>query len=163
MGMLGTVINALALQNILTQKEVPTTILSAIPMKPVCEQYSRGHAIDRLKSKNLIIFAAGTGNPFFTTDTAAALRAIEMDCQVILKGTLVDGVYDSDPKSNPKAIRYDKLSYNQVLRENLRVMDTSAITLAKDHLIPIIVFSILKSGALLNALNGTGQFTTIND
>ena len=163
MGMLGTVINSLALQNILSQKNVPTEILSAIPMKPVCEQYSRAHAVEHLAKKNLIIFAAGTGNPFFTTDTAAALRAIEMNCQVILKGTLVDGVYDSDPKFNPKAIRYENLDYNQVLNENLGVMDTSAITLAKDHLIPIIVFSILKSGALLGALNGTGKFTTITN
>jgi uridylate kinase len=163
MGMLATVINALALQNALEQLEVQTRVLSAIPMSTVCEPYIRRRAQRHLEKGRVVIFAAGTGNPFFTTDTAAALRASEMGCQALLKGTKVDGVYSADPKRDPKATRYDRLTYMDVLSKDLKVMDASAIALARENRIPVLVFSIQRDGALADVLAGRGTFTTITD
>jgi uridylate kinase len=163
MGMLATVINALALQNALEQLEVQTRVLSAIPMSTVCEPYIRRRAQRHLEKGRVVIFAAGTGNPFFTTDTAAALRASEMGCQALLKGTKVDGVYSADPKRDPKATRFERLSYMDVLSKDLKVMDASAISLARENRIPVLVFSIQRDGALADVLAGRGTFTTITD
>ncbi len=161
MGMLATVINALAVQSALEIKGVPTRVQSAIPMATVCEPYIRRRAVRHMEKGRVVIFAAGTGNPFFTTDTAAALRAVEMDCDALLKGTQVDGVYDSDPKTNPDAIRFDHLSYQDVLSRDLRVMDTAAIALARENKVPIVVFSIHNPGGLAAVVGGSGQFTII--
>ncbi len=161
MGMLATVINALAVQSALEIKGVPTRVQSAIPMATVCEPYIRRRAVRHMEKGRVVIFAAGTGNPFFTTDTAAALRAVEMDCDALLKGTQVDGVYDSDPKTNPDAIRFEKLSYQDVLSRDLRVMDTAAIALARENKVPIVVFSIHNPGGLAAVVGGSGQFTII--
>ena len=144
MGMLGTVINALALQNSLEKKLVPTRVLSSIPVPAVCESYIRRRAINHLNKNIVTIFAAGTGNPYFTTDTAAALRASEISANVIFKATNVDGVYSSDPKKSKNAQRYSNIKYSDVLSKNLKIMDGSAIALARDNKIPIIVFSIKK-------------------
>lgn len=161
MGMLATVINALALQNILDKKGVPTRVLSAIPMMTVSEPYIRRRAIRHMEKKRIVIFAAGTGNPFFTTDTAAALRAAEMNCNALLKGTGVDGVYSEDPKKNPKAKRYAEVSYTKVLANDLKVMDASAISLCRDNKIPIVVFSIRQKGEFGKVVQGKGKFTVI--
>ena len=161
MGMLATVMNALALQNALENAKVPARVLSAIPMPTVCESYVRAKALHHMKSGRVVIFAAGTGNPFFTTDTAATLRAIEMDCQVVAKATQVDGVYDSDPRKNSAAKRYDRLGYAEVLSRNLKVMDGAAIALARDNGLPVIVFSIDEPGNLLKVLRGKGLATVI--
>ena len=161
MGMLATVMNALALQNALENANVPARVLSAIPMPTVCESYVRPKALHHMKSGRVVIFAAGTGNPFFTTDTAATLRAIEMDCQVVAKATQVDGVYDSDPRKNPAAKRFDRLAYAEVLSRNLKVMDGAAIALARDNGLPVIVFSIEEPGNLLKVLRGDGRATVI--
>jgi uridylate kinase len=161
--MLATVINALALQNALEQLEVQTRVLSAIPMSTVCEPYIRRRAQRHLEKGRVVIFAAGTGNPFFTTDTAAALRASEMGCQALLKGTKVDGVYSADPKRDPKATRFERLTYMDVLSKDLKVMDASAISLARENRIPVLVFSIQRDGALADVLAGQGTFTTISD
>lgn len=161
MGMLATVINALAVQSALEIKGVPTRVQSAIPMATVCEPYIRRRAVRHMEKGRVVIFAAGTGNPFFTTDTAAALRAVEMDCDALLKGTQVDGVYDSDPKTNPDAIRFERLSYQDVLSRDLRVMDTAAIALARENKVPIVVFSIHNPGGLAAVVCGSGQFTII--
>lgn len=163
MGMLATVLNALAIQNILEQRGMETRVLSAIEMKEICEPYIRRRAMQHMKRGRIVIFAAGTGNPYFTTDTAAALRASEMGCEVMLKGTQVDGVYDSDPKKNPKAVRYDSLTYHDVLSKDLRVMDASAIALARESNIPIIVFSMSQAGSFLRAVCGQGDFTIIQN
>ena len=163
MGMLATVINALALQNALEQLGVQTRVLSAIPMSTVCEPYIRRRAQRHLEKGRVVIFAAGTGNPFFTTDTAAALRASEMGCQALLKGTKVDGVYSADPRRDPKATRFDRLTYMDVLSKDLKVMDASAISLARENRIPVLVFSIQRDGALADVLAGRGTFTTITD
>jgi uridylate kinase len=163
MGMLATVINALAVQNALEQSGVPTRVMSAIPMATVCEPYLRRRAVRHLEKGRVVIFAAGTGNPFFTTDTAAALRAAEMNCDALLKGTQVDGVYTSDPKTNPDATRYDNLSYLEVLAKDLRVMDASAISLARENAIPILVFSIHNPGAFADVLKGGGLRTIISE
>jgi len=163
MGMLATVINALAVQNALEQSGVPTRVMSAIPMSTVCEPYLRRRAVRHLEKGRVVIFAAGTGNPFFTTDTAAALRAAEMNCDALLKGTQVDGVYTSDPKTNPDATRYETLSYLDVLAKDLRVMDASAISLARENNIPILVFSIHNSGAFADVLKGGGLRTIITE
>jgi uridylate kinase len=163
MGMLATVINALALQNALEQLDVQTRVLSAIPMSTVCEPYIRRRAQRHLEKGRVVIFAAGTGNPFFTTDTAAALRASEMGCQALLKGTKVDGVYSADPRRDPKATRFDRLTYMDVLSKDLKVMDASAISLARENRIPVLVFSIQRDGALADVLAGRGTFTTITD
>lgn len=163
MGMLATVLNALAMQSILEKKGVPTRVLSAIPMATVCEPYIRRRAIRHMEKGRVVIFAAGTGNPFFTTDTAAALRAVEMSCDAILKGTQVDGVYTADPKTNPDAKRYNQLTYQDVLTQDLKVMDTAAIALARENAVPILVFSIHNPGAFAEVVQGKGTFTIISD
>ena len=161
MGMLATVINAIAVQSALEGMGVNTRVLSAIPMSTVCEPYIRRRAVRHMERGRVVIFAAGTGNPFFTTDTAAALRAVEMGCDALLKGTQVDGVYDSDPKHNPDAKRFDELSYQDVLSRDLRVMDTSAIALARDNKVPILVFSIHNPGGFSEVVSGGGKYTII--
>ena len=163
MGMLATVINALAMQSALEGIGLATRVLSAIPMETVCEPYIRRRAIRHMEKGRIVIFAAGTGNPFFTTDTAAALRAAEMDCDCLLKGTQVDGVYDKEPKSNSDAVRYARLSYHQVLSLDLQVMDAAAISLARENTIPILVFSIHNYGAFADVLKGNGKYTVIDD
>lgn len=163
MGMLATVMNALALQNSLEQIGVDTRVLSAIPMASVSEPYIRRRAIRHLEKGRVVIFAAGTGNPFFTTDTAAALRAAEMNCNALLKGTQVDGVYDSDPKTNPNAVRYESLGFMDVLRQDLKVMDASAISLSRENNIPIVVFSIHAENELVNVLQGKGTCTVVGE
>ena len=161
MGMLATVMNALALQSALEKAGVNTRVQSAIPMDAVCEPYIRRRALRHLEKGRVVIFAAGLGAPFFTTDTPAALRAAEMGCDALLKGTSVDGVYTADPKTDPDAKRYDRLSYHEVLSRNLRVMDASAIALMRDNDIPIVVFSIRERGNLLRVVRGEGVHTTI--
>ena len=161
MGMLGTVINALAIQNALEKISIPTRVLSSIPIPAVCESYIRRRAINHLQKNIVVIFAAGTGNPYFTTDTAAALRASEVSANIILKGTKVDGVYSSDPKKNKKAKRYKTIKYSEILAKNLKIMDGSAIALARDNNIPIIVFPINKKNAFLDAIFNKGQYTVI--
>lgn len=163
MGMLATVMNALAMQNALEKMDVPTRVQSAIPMATVCEPYIRRRAQRHMEKGRVVIFAAGTGNPFFTTDSAAALRASEMQCDALLKATKVDGVYSADPKKDPNAKRYDKLSYLDVLAQDLEVMDTSAISLARQSKIPILVFSIFEHGAFAEVMQGKGKFTIISD
>jgi uridylate kinase len=163
MGMLATVINALAMQNALEHVGVQTRVQSAIPMSTVCEPYIRRRAQRHLEKGRVVIFAAGTGNPFFTTDTAAALRASEMGCQVLMKGTKVDGVYSADPMKDPKADRFDKLTHHEVLSRDLKVMDAAAISLARENRIPILVFSIHKPGSFAEVLTGKGKFTLISD
>ncbi len=162
MGMLGTVINALAVQSVIEQAGLATRVMSAIPMSSICEPYIRRRAIRHLEKGRVVIFAAGTGNPFFTTDTAAALRAAEMGCDVLLKATQVDGVYDADPKRDKAATRFERLSYLDVLARDLRVMDASAISLARESNIPILVFSVHVPGALARVLRGEGMFTIIS-
>ncbi len=161
-GMLATVMNALAVQSALEKNGVPTRVQSAIPMASVCEPYIRRRAIRHMEKGRVVIFAAGTGNPFFTTDTAAALRAVEMGCDVLLKGTQVDGVYSDDPKKVKDAERFDKLTYQDVLSRNLKVMDTSAIALARENKVPILVFSIHNPGAFADVVNGTGIYTMVS-
>jgi uridylate kinase len=161
MGMLATVMNALALQSGLERFGVPARVLSAIPMPTVCESFVRSKALHHLHSKRVVIFAAGTGNPYFTTDTTAALRAVEMNCDALAKATQVDGVYSDDPRSNPKAVRYQKLTYGEVLARDLRVMDGAAIALARDNNLPIVVFSIQEPGNLLKVLRGEARATVI--
>jgi len=154
MGMLATIINALALQAGLEKLGVPTRVLTAIEVRPVSEPYIRRRAIRHLEKGRIVIFGAGTGNPFFTTDTAAALRASEIGAEVLLKATKVDGVYDSDPVSNPKAKRYDVLSYTEVLSRNLGVMDATAISLCRENKLPILVFNFTEPGNIVRALHG---------
>jgi len=161
MGMLATVMNALAMQNALERIGVQTRVQSAIPMATVAEPYIRRRAVRHLEKGRVVIFAAGTGNPYFTTDTAAALRAAEMGCDALLKGTSVDGVYTADPKKDKAAKRFDRLSYLEVLSKDLRVMDASAISLMRESGIPIVVFSIRKPGELLKVLTGQGVYTII--
>ncbi|MEQ8708387.1 MAG: UMP kinase [Rhodospirillales bacterium] len=163
MGMLATVINALAMQNALEQRNVQTRVQSAIPMATVSEPYIRRRAIRHMEKGRVVIFGAGTGNPFFTTDSAAALRAAEMNCNALLKGTQVDGVYDSDPKTNPAAKRFESLTYRDVLAQDLKVMDASAISLARENRIPILVFSIHETGSFSRVLRGEGKFTIITE
>ncbi len=164
MGMLGTVINALAVQSVIEQHVgIPTRVMSAIPMSAVCEPYIRRRAVRHLEKGRIVIFAAGTGNPYFTTDTAAALRAAEMDCNAILKGTQVDGVYSDDPRRDPDAQRYERLTYLEVLSRDLKVMDASAISLARESSIPIIVFSVHAPGAFARVLRGEGPHTIITE
>lgn len=163
MGMLATVLNALAMQSVLEGLGVSTRVLSAIPMSSVCEPYIRRRATRHMEKNRVVIFAAGTGNPFFTTDTAAALRSVEMNCDALLKGTQVDGVYSADPKKDPKAERYEQLTYQNVLANDLKVMDTSAIALARENNVPILVFSIHNSGAFADVVCGKGTHTIIND
>jgi uridylate kinase len=162
MGMLATVINALAVQSVLERLGLQTRVLSAIPMAAVCEPYIRRRAIRHMEKGRVVICAAGTGNPFFTTDTAAALRAAELGCDALLKGTKVDGVYSADPVKDANAVRYDRLTYQDVLARDLKVMDASAIALARDSAIPIIVFSLSRPGGLLDVLRGKGPHTMIS-
>ena len=162
MGMLATVMNALAMQSSLEQNGLQSRVQSALPISAVCEPYIRRRAVRHMEKKRIVIFAAGTGNPFFTTDTAAALRATEMGCDAILKATKVDGVYDADPEQNKNAKRYDALSYLEVLSRDLKVMDAPAISLAKENSIPILVFSIQKSGTLADVMRGDGLHTLIS-
>jgi uridylate kinase len=164
MGMLGTVINALAVQSVIEQQTgIPTRVMSAIPMAAVCEPYIRRRAVRHLEKGRVVIFAAGTGNPFFTTDTAAALRAAETGCHCILKGTQVDGVYSADPKRDAAARRFDRLTYLEVLAKDLKVMDASAIALARESRIPIIVFSVHAPDSFARVLRGEGPHTIITE
>ena len=161
MGMLATVMNALAFQNALEQSKVEARVLSAIPMPTVCEAYVRAKALHHFEAGRVVIFAAGTGNPYFTTDTTAALRAIEMGCNALAKATQVDGVYSDDPKRNPAAVRYDRLTHAEVLARDLKVMDGAAIALARDNNLPVIVFSIEEPGNILKVLEGEARMTLI--
>jgi len=161
MGMLATVMNALAMQSALERVGVNTRVQSAIPMQTVCEPYIRRRAVRHLEKGRVVIFAAGTGNPYFTTDTAAALRAAEMNCDALLKGTSVDGVYSADPKRTPEAERFDRLTYLEYLSKDLKVMDASAISLMRENAIPIVVFSIRRPGALMNVMTGVGAHSVI--
>ena len=163
MGMLATVMNALGVQSVLEKMDVATRVLSAIPMTDVCEPYIRRRAMRHMEKGRVVIFAAGTGNPYFTTDTAAALRAAEMNCDALLKGTQVDGVYSADPKKVADAERYDRLSYKEVLTRDLAVMDAAAISLCRENDIPIIVFSIHSAGAFADVMTGKGKSTIIRE
>ncbi len=163
MGMLATVMNALAMQNALEKLGVSTRVQSAIPMASLCEPFIRRRAIRHMEKRRVVIFAAGTGNPFFTTDTAAALRAAEMGCEALLKGTQVDGVYSADPRKNPQAERYTTLTYLDMLARDLAVMDAAAISLARENKLPIIVFNIHEPGAFTAVMRGEGKFTTVID
>ncbi len=162
MGMLATVLNALALQHELEKTGVDTRVLSAITMTQICEPYIRRRALRHLERGRVVIFAAGTGNPFFTTDTAGTLRAIEMGCDSILKATQVDGVYDADPRKVKNAKRFEKLTYHDVLVKDLKVMDASSVSLARENNIPILVFSLKNPGAISDVVRGKGTFTTIS-
>ncbi len=162
MGMLATVMNALAMQSALEQIGVFTRVISAIPMDQVCEPYIRRRAVRHLEKKRVVIFAAGTGNPYFTTDTAATLRASEMGCEAVFKGTMVDGVYDKDPKKHADAKRYETVSYDEALEKHLGVMDATAIALARDNDLPIIVFSLDQAGGFRTILSGQGTYTLVN-
>ena len=162
MGMLATVMNALAMQSALEELGVFTRVISAIRMDEVAEPYIRRRAVRHLEKKRVCIFAAGTGNPYFTTDTAATLRANEMNCEAIFKGTKVDGVYDKDPVKHDDAVRYDNVSYDDVLVKNLKVMDASAIALARDNSLPIIVFSLDEPGGFRGILAGQGTYTRVS-
>jgi len=161
MGMLATVMNALAMQNALELIGITTRVQSAFPISSVCETYIRRRAERHLEKGRVIIFAAGTGNPYFTTDTAAALRASEMNCNAMFKATNVDGVYSSDPKKNKDAKRYKELNYMEVLGRDLKVMDAAAVSLARENNVPVIVFSIHEKGAFSNVVSGNGNFTII--
>src|SRR5690348_8105794 len=163
MGMLATIINSLAMQSALEHIGVPTRVQSAISMQAVCEPYIRRRAIRHMEKGRVVIFAAGTGNPFFTTDTAAALRASETECQALLKATKVDGVYSADPKKDSKAQRYEQLKYMDVLTRDLQVMDAAAIALARENRIPILVFSIYDKGGFAQVVSGKGRFTIVTD
>ena len=163
MGMLATVMNALAVQNALERRGLFTRVLSAIEMTAICEPYIRRRAVRHIEKGRIVIFAAGTGNPFFTTDTAAALRAAEMGCDALLKGTQVDGVYSDDPKLNPDAERFEELSYHEVMVRDLKVMDQAAIALTRENGIPIVVFPIATDGGIVGALTGQGASTIIRD
>jgi len=163
MGMLATVMNALAMQSALEKLGIFTRVISAIPMDQVCEPYIRRRAVRHLEKGRVCIFAAGTGNPYFTTDTAATLRASEMGCQAIFKGTKVDGVYDKDPEKHADATRYDRVSYDDVLVKHLNVMDATAIALAQGNQLPIIVFSLDEPGGFRGILAGQGTYTIVRD
>jgi len=162
MGMLATVINALALQDALEKLSVPTRVLSAIEMQEIAEPYIRRRATRHLEKGRVVIFAAGTGNPFFTTDTAASLRAMEIGAEVIFKGTRVDGVYDADPEKHPEATRFDELTYIDVLNRNLQVMDSTAISLCMDNGLPILVFNMLEQGNIMRAVSGVRIGTLVH-
>ena len=163
MGMLATIMNSLAIQNALEQIGVETRVQSALPISAICEPYIKRRAIRHMEKGRVVIFAAGTGNPYFTTDTAAALRASEMNCEAIIKATLVDGVYSADPKKDKNAIKFNKLTYLDVLAKDLKVMDASSISLARENKIPIIVCSIVENKNLSKVLLGEGSYTIISD
>jgi uridylate kinase len=163
MGMLATVMNALALQDALESIDVPTRVMSAVRINQVCEDYIRRRAVRHLEKGRVIIFAAGTGNPFFTTDTAASLRAIEIEADLLLKATKVDGIYDSDPVQNPAARRYDRLAYDQVLDQRLNVMDATSIVMCRDHRLPLRVFNLNDPGALVRAASGAEIGTLVTN
>ena len=163
MGMLGIVINALALQNALENLEIQTRVMSAIPMSAICEPYIRRKAMRHMEKGRVVIFAAGTGNPYFTTDTAAALRASEMNCDALLKGTKVDGIYNADPQKDDTATRFETLSYMDVLTKDLKVMDATAVSLARENNIPIVVFNVREKGNLVRTLDGSGTSTTVTN
>jgi len=163
MGMLATVMNALAMQSALEGQGVYTRVISAIPMDQICEPYIRRRAVRHLEKNRVCIFTAGTGNPYFTTDTAAALRASEMACDAVFMGKQVDGIYDSDPKTNSEAKRYEKISYNRVLQTNLKVMDASAIALMRDNKMPLIVFSLNEPGGFRGIVKGEGTYTKVTE
>jgi uridylate kinase len=161
MGIMATIMNALAMQGVLSSKGLDARVLSAIAMPTVCETYSRAKGIHHLETGRVVICAAGTGLPFFTTDSGAALRAAELKCDALFKGTSVDGIYDSDPKKNAGARRYEKVTFNEILAKDLRIMDPAAIALARDNAIPVIVFSIREAGNIQRVLQGQGKFTTV--
>jgi len=154
MGMLGTIINGLALQSALENIEIPTRLQTAIKIEAVAEPYIKRKAVRHLEKGRVVIFSAGTGNPFFTTDSAAVLRAIEINAEVIIKGTRVDGIYNTDPEKNKEAIKFESLSFNEVLHKGIKVMDTTAFTLSKENKLPIIVFDINTKGNLIKIING---------
>lgn len=161
MGMLATVINSLAIQDAMEQQGLIVRVMSALPIQSVCEDYIRRRAIRHLEKNRVIILAAGTGNPFFTTDTAASLRGVEIDVDLMLKATKVDGVYSADPKKDPKAVRYDKLGYDEVINNKLAVMDTTAIVLCRDNKLPIRVYNMNKQGALMAIVQGHDEGTLV--
>ena len=162
MGMLATVMNALAMQSALESYGIHTRVMSAISVDQICEPYIRRRAVRHLEKKRVCIFAAGTGNPYFTTDTAATLRATEMNCEAIFKGTNVDGIYNKDPNISKDAIKYDEVTYDQILQQNLKVMDASAVALARDNKIPIVVFSLKNFGNMKDVIQGNGKFTIVS-
>ncbi len=161
MGMLATIINAIAVRDVLTRKGVEAVVMSAVHMPTICEPFIQAKALHSFNKGKIIIFAAGTGNPFFTTDSGAALRAAEMECDAIFKATQVDGIYTDDPKKNPNAIKYDKITYDEVLSKNLRFMDLTAVALAKDANIPVIVFALKNKNAMINVIQGKGDYTIV--
>lgn len=161
MGMLATIMNSLTLADALRRVKVPARVLSAVPVPSICETFSQRVAERYMEDGDVIVFAGGTGNPFFTTDSGAALRAVEMKCDAFMKGTQVDGVYSEDPKINPDAERYENLSYEEVIKRDLKVMDTTAIALARDNSVPVIVFSIHSPGSLVSVLQETGRYTVV--
>ncbi len=161
MGIMATVMNALAMQGVLSGKGCDARVLSAIAMPTVCETYSRAKGIHHMENGRIVICTAGTGLPFFTTDTGAALRAAEMQCDALFKGTSVDGIYDADPKHNPTAKRYDRVTFSEILSKDLRIMDPAAIALARDNGLPVVVFSIRESGNIAKVLAGQGTFTVV--
>lgn len=163
LGMLATVMNALAVRSAIDRLGVPAVVLSAISIPALCETFTQREAMKHFAENKVIVFAGGTGNPFFTTDSGAALRAAEMDCDALLKGTQVDGVYTADPKKDPTATRYERLTHQEVLSKNLQVMDAAAIALARDNRIPVIVFSVHESGSFVDVLTGRGRSTLIAD
>ena len=162
MGMLATIMNALAMQSALESYGIHTRVMSAISVDQICEPYIRRRAVRHLEKKRVCIFAAGTGNPYFTTDTAATLRATEMNCEAIFKGTNVDGIYNKDPNISKDAIKYDEVTYDQILQQNLKVMDASAIALARDNKMPIVVFSLKNFGNMKEVIQGNGKFTIVS-
>ena len=162
MGMLATIMNALAMQSALESYGIHTRVMSAISVDQICEPYIRRRAVRHLEKKRVCIFAAGTGNPYFTTDTAATLRATEMNCEAIFKGTNVDGIYNKDPNICKDAIKYDEVTYDQILQQNLKVMDASAVALARDNKIPIVVFSLKNFGNMKDVIQGNGRFTIVS-
>ena len=162
MGMLATIMNALAMQSALESYGIHTRVMSVISVDQICEPYIRRRAVRHLEKKRVCIFAAGTGNPYFTTDTAATLRATEMNCEAIFKGTNVDGIYNKDPNISKDAIKYDEVTYDQILQQNLKVMDASAIALARDNKIPIVVFSLKNFGNMKDVIQGNGRFTIVS-
>ena len=162
MGMLATIMNALAMQSALESYGIHTRVMSAISVDQICEPYIRRRAVRHLEKKRVCIFAAGTGNPYFTTDTAATLRATEMNCEAIFKGTNVDGIYNKDPNISKDAIKYDEVTYDQILQQNLKVMDASAVALARDNKIPIVVFSLKDFGNMKDVIQGNGKFTIVS-